>query len=278
LDALAREIISVTGSPATQFDAVRASLVQVQRGGPNQGSWVHEKVAVDLARWLAPAFAVWMDGWLLEVKGLSSPTLPHEPPAPRPLGLPLRVPPLPEIIRHERSVALPGNDHLYAARRLPDGLMKIGVSKDPLDRMPELQRSFQAAYDLLAVWPGEEALEELVLDKLRPHRVAVGASREHFSADLSLDQVRQVVDAVRELQRTRQALASQNFEQRKRELELQADLEDRGLKRRREEVAIEADRVAIEADRLLQKLVAENHPEATKVFLELCSRPRRDES
>lgn len=36
--------------------------------GPNdlRGTWVHPRLAVDLARWISPAFAVWMDGWFLE--------------------------------------------------------------------------------------------------------------------------------------------------------------------------------------------------------------------
>jgi len=31
-----------------------------------RGTWVHPRLAVDLARWLSPQFAVWMDGWFLE--------------------------------------------------------------------------------------------------------------------------------------------------------------------------------------------------------------------
>jgi hypothetical protein len=44
-------------------------LVQSIWGGlPHlQGTWVHPRLAVDLARWLSPAFAVWMDGWFLDV-------------------------------------------------------------------------------------------------------------------------------------------------------------------------------------------------------------------
>jgi len=36
--------------------------------GPNdqRGTWIHPRLAVDLARWISPAFAVWMDGWFLE--------------------------------------------------------------------------------------------------------------------------------------------------------------------------------------------------------------------
>ena len=43
-------------------------LVQTITTGPNnlRGTWVHPRIAVDLARWLHPEFAVMMDGWFLE--------------------------------------------------------------------------------------------------------------------------------------------------------------------------------------------------------------------
>jgi hypothetical protein len=49
------------GIPAEQ-------LVITTTTGPNhlRGTWVHPRLAVDLARWLSPQFAVWMDGWFLE--------------------------------------------------------------------------------------------------------------------------------------------------------------------------------------------------------------------
>ena len=49
------------GIPANQ-------LVVTTTTGPNhlRGTWIHPRLAVDLARWLNPAFAVWMDGWFLE--------------------------------------------------------------------------------------------------------------------------------------------------------------------------------------------------------------------
>jgi hypothetical protein len=50
-----------TGIPATD-------LVVTSKGGrPElQGTWIHPRLAVDLARWISPQFAVWMDGWFLE--------------------------------------------------------------------------------------------------------------------------------------------------------------------------------------------------------------------
>lgn len=43
-------------------------LVQATTTGlnANRGTWVHPRLAVDLARWISPEFAVWMDGWILE--------------------------------------------------------------------------------------------------------------------------------------------------------------------------------------------------------------------
>ena len=45
-----------------------ADLIQTITTGPNhlRGTWVHPRIAVDLARWISPAFAVWMDGWFLD--------------------------------------------------------------------------------------------------------------------------------------------------------------------------------------------------------------------
>jgi hypothetical protein len=38
---------------------------------PGEGTWIHERLAVDFARWISADFAVWMDAWFLEeVKGL----------------------------------------------------------------------------------------------------------------------------------------------------------------------------------------------------------------
>lgn len=56
---------SVTGIPVTGF----GGLVQTRQGGSDQGTWIHPRVAIDLARWISPGFAVWMDGWFLESMG-----------------------------------------------------------------------------------------------------------------------------------------------------------------------------------------------------------------
>jgi hypothetical protein len=138
------------GNPTPQFGQVRASLVQVQNGGPNQGSWIHERVAVDLARWLSPDFAVWMDGWVLEGLGLSSePSVPAStPPA---IVEQTYVPRKPLVIQDENSVGLPGGDHLYAALRVGENIIKVGISKDVLERLKTLSNKFKGKYELLAV-------------------------------------------------------------------------------------------------------------------------------
>jgi hypothetical protein len=60
-------------------------LIQVVQGGSPalQGTWIHPRLAVDLARWISPSFAVWMDGWFLEAMGVVIPAPAPQPPAPR---------------------------------------------------------------------------------------------------------------------------------------------------------------------------------------------------
>jgi hypothetical protein len=61
-------------------------LMQVIRTGPNdlRGTWVHPRLAVDLARWISPHFAVWMDGWILEQLQPAPPPQPAPLPRPQP--------------------------------------------------------------------------------------------------------------------------------------------------------------------------------------------------
>jgi hypothetical protein len=53
---------------AASLDLPAAELVITTTTGPNEfrGTWIHPRLAVDLARWISPEFAVWMDGWFLE--------------------------------------------------------------------------------------------------------------------------------------------------------------------------------------------------------------------
>ncbi|KAA3977436.1 phage antirepressor KilAC domain-containing protein [Bacteroides uniformis] len=42
-------------------------LVQVTKGGNNPGTWMHEDVALEFARWLSPAFAIWCNDRIKEL-------------------------------------------------------------------------------------------------------------------------------------------------------------------------------------------------------------------
>jgi hypothetical protein len=55
---------ALSGSAGIPADLLMTSIGT----GPNhlRGTWIHPRLAVDLARWISPSFAVWMDGWFLE--------------------------------------------------------------------------------------------------------------------------------------------------------------------------------------------------------------------
>lgn len=42
-------------------------LVQVVHGGSNPGTWFHKDVALEFARWLSPAFAIWCNDKIKEI-------------------------------------------------------------------------------------------------------------------------------------------------------------------------------------------------------------------
>lgn len=44
-----------------------ADLVQVTKGGTNPGTWFHEDVALEFARWLSPHFAIWCNDRIKEL-------------------------------------------------------------------------------------------------------------------------------------------------------------------------------------------------------------------
>ncbi len=87
LDRTAQYLQALSRSMGNPIDL----LVVVITTGPNhqRGTWVHPRIAVDLARWLHPEFAVWMDGWFLESL-TPSPTTHHLPPAYK-TGKPIKI-------------------------------------------------------------------------------------------------------------------------------------------------------------------------------------------
>jgi len=43
------------------------NLVKVQKGGANPGTWMHEDVALEFARWLSPKFGIWCNDRIKEL-------------------------------------------------------------------------------------------------------------------------------------------------------------------------------------------------------------------
>jgi hypothetical protein len=263
LDALAQSIHSKSGFPDLDFDQARASLVQVQHGGSSRGSWIHERVAVDLARWLSPDFAVWMDGWILEGLGLSSQSSVPTPQMPA-IAEHAFVPRKPLVIQDENSVGLPGNDHLYAALRVGESIIKVGISKDVLERLKTLSQQFQGKYELLAVWPNECVLEDIVLDLLKPSKTLMGSSREHFNANASFEYICQIVQAARNLYKIKMDLDASACKRKREELQFQEDMAERAFKRKRAEAEIDAEAAR---EGIIHELVRERNVDAIRVFL-----------
>lgn len=54
-----------------ELSAVRriplTELVTISQGGVNQGTWMHEDVAIEFARWLSPKFAIWCNDRIKEL-------------------------------------------------------------------------------------------------------------------------------------------------------------------------------------------------------------------
>lgn len=55
-----------------------ADLVQVTRGGNNSGTWMNEDAALEFARWLSPAFAIWCNDRIKELLRINVVTAPHD--------------------------------------------------------------------------------------------------------------------------------------------------------------------------------------------------------
>lgn len=48
-------------------NCIPTDLVKVKNGGDNFGTWMHEDVAIEFARWLNPAFAIWCNDRIKEL-------------------------------------------------------------------------------------------------------------------------------------------------------------------------------------------------------------------
>ena len=57
-----------TEALSTDMQIPISALIQVVKGGNNeQGTWMHEDVALEFARWLSPAFAIWCNKRIKEL-------------------------------------------------------------------------------------------------------------------------------------------------------------------------------------------------------------------
>lgn len=61
LDAT-KEYISAVSS---QYGISHSELISVTNGGKYKGTWLHQKLAIDFARWCSPEFAVQLDAWII---------------------------------------------------------------------------------------------------------------------------------------------------------------------------------------------------------------------
>lgn len=52
-------------------------LVWIVQGGTSQGTWMHEDVALEFARWLSPTFAIWCNDRIKELLKIGMTALPH---------------------------------------------------------------------------------------------------------------------------------------------------------------------------------------------------------
>jgi len=174
------------------------------------------------------------------------------------------VPCKPLVIQDEESVGLPGSDHLYAAVRQGEDLIKIGVSKDVLQRVGQLAQQFGGQYQLVAVWPNEAVLESMVLELLKPAKASVGSSREHFNATASFEQICQIVVAARNLYKMKMELEAAGSKRKREESEFQEGLADRAVQRKRDEMQIKREEINT---CLLHDLVKQGDEEAKRTFL-----------
>lgn len=62
-----KRTISYIAALEKRYANSRYGLVRSQQGGTQQGTWIHEKLVLDLTRWLNPDFAVWCDEKIAEL-------------------------------------------------------------------------------------------------------------------------------------------------------------------------------------------------------------------
>lgn len=112
---------------AASLDLAPADLVITTTTGPNEfrGTWIHPRLAVDLARWISPEFAVWMDGWFLEQI--------NQPPAPAP-GLTAE-----DVVRIAVEAARSVHAHKPRPRTVQRRHRRVSLDSQPIEQSEAAQ-------------------------------------------------------------------------------------------------------------------------------------------
>ena len=297
LDAVAKNILenSSMENHILDFHAARASLVQSQNGGPHRGTWVHDLVAVHLAQWLSPAFAVWVSSWALKTAILPaqarSAALPLAPPARHASSssstdiqrFSIPCVPRPALKVHEMPSELdtPSTQHdLYLmlvseATATEEHLFwKIGRGHDPTKRETECAKEVRRKgklwkHETVCIWRCGGALEKAVQAEFE----SISGFIEYFEGDEDFpERVQEAVQLV-----LPKALEKQHQRKRKALEELERGQEaaafDREFKRRKmtldldREAASIATANAAAADIAFLRELARDDAEARAVFL-----------
>jgi len=69
-DEYVKAYSSVKGIPITQ-------LIVIHQGGADQGTWLHEDIAIEFARWLSPEFSIWCNDRIKELLTVGVTRLPQ---------------------------------------------------------------------------------------------------------------------------------------------------------------------------------------------------------
>jgi hypothetical protein len=158
-----------------------------------------------------------------------------------------------------------------------ENIIKVGISKDVLERLKTLSNKFKGKYELLAVWPNECVLEDIVLDLLKSSKTPVKSSREHFNANASFEYICQIVQAARNLYKLKGDLEATTSKRKREEIDSQAASKKRTREEAEEERVIaeidakrdfarDREQLSADRDRLMLQLAAEGNADAIKAL------------
>lgn len=94
--------------------------VQVIRGGANQGTWMHEDVALEFSRWLHPMFAIWCNKHIKELLLKGSTSIKRETKG---------YPALPPKRKHNRLTPTRLNSLMADVVQIEDATIRLSLTK-----------------------------------------------------------------------------------------------------------------------------------------------------